>query len=84
MLPAAQIADERACYQGRCAENVIHMYKNHFLEILQKTSVYLEMVFGLDVTEMDPCRSIYIFVHKLELSYDAMARGNRRIPKTGL
>lgn len=65
-------------------KNVTQVYKNHFLEILQKTSIYLEMAFGLDVTDMDPFGSIYIFVRKLELSYDAMARDNRGIPKTGL
>ncbi|XP_039713176.1 melanoma-associated antigen B10-like [Pteropus medius] len=70
--------------KGEMLRNVIQVYRKHFLEILKKASAHLEMVFGLDVKEMDPYRHIYILVNKLDLSYDAMASGNRGIPKTGL
>lgn len=70
--------------KGEMLRNVIQVYRKHFLEILKKASAHLEMVFGLDVKEMDPYRHIYILVNKLDLSYDAMASGNRGIPTTGL
>ncbi|XP_019511444.1 PREDICTED: melanoma-associated antigen B10-like [Hipposideros armiger] len=64
--------------------NVIQVYRNRFLEILKRASEHLEMVFGLDVKEMDPHRHIYILVNKLNFSYDAMPSDDRGVPKTGL
>nr|XP_019606054.1 PREDICTED: melanoma-associated antigen B10-like [Rhinolophus sinicus] len=64
--------------------NVIQVHRNCFLEILKRASDHLEMVFGLDLREMDPYRHIYILVNKLELSYDAMPSDDRGVPKTGL
>ncbi|XP_059858055.1 melanoma-associated antigen B10-like [Lagenorhynchus albirostris] len=64
--------------------NVIQMYKNHFYKILRKASEHLELVFGLDVKEVDPNRNIYVLVNKLELSYDAKPSDDREVPKTGV
>ncbi|KAM5197149.1 melanoma-associated antigen B10-like [Hipposideros larvatus] len=64
--------------------NVIQVYRNRFLEILKRASEHLEMVFGLDMKEMDPHRHIYILVNKLNFSYDAMPSDDRGVPKTGL
>ncbi|XP_064339040.1 melanoma-associated antigen B10-like [Camelus dromedarius] len=64
--------------------NVIQVYKNHFCEILRKASEHLELVFGLDVKEVDPNRNTYVLVNKLELSCDAQLSDDREIPKTGL
>uniref|UniRef100_A0A5F5PSK9 MAGE domain-containing protein n=1 Tax=Equus caballus TaxID=9796 RepID=A0A5F5PSK9_HORSE len=52
-------------------KNVIQVYKNHFHEILKKASDHIELVFGLDVKEVDPNRNIYVLVNKLELDYDS-------------
>ncbi|XP_045327334.1 melanoma-associated antigen B10-like [Leopardus geoffroyi] len=64
--------------------NVIQIYKNHFHEILRKASEHLELVFGLDIKEMDPNRNTYILVNKLERSCDAKVNDNGAVPKTGL
>ncbi|XP_025296752.1 melanoma-associated antigen B10 [Canis lupus dingo] len=64
--------------------NVIQMYRNHFHEILKRASEHLELVFGLDLKEVDPNRHIYVLVNKLELSYDAMLSDDEGVPKTGL
>lgn len=64
--------------------NIIQMYKNHFYKILRKASEHLELVFGLDVKEVDPNRNTYVLVNKLELSYDAKPRDDREVPKTGV
>ncbi|KAI5939381.1 Melanoma-associated antigen B18 [Manis javanica] len=37
-------------------ENVIQKYKNHLSEILKKASVHLELIFGLNMKELDPNR----------------------------
>ncbi|ELW48304.1 melanoma-associated antigen B10 [Tupaia chinensis] len=63
--------------------NVIQMYKSHFSEILRKASEHLELIFGLDLKEVDPNRNIYVLVNKLELSHDAKVNDDG-MPKTGL
>ncbi|XP_012506413.1 PREDICTED: melanoma-associated antigen B10 [Propithecus coquereli] len=66
--------------KGDMLKNVIQMYKNHFPEILRRASDHLELVFGLDMKEVDPNRNTYVLINKLELSCDA----TRGVPKTGL
>ena len=63
---------------------VIQMCKNHYLEILQRAAEHMEMIFGLDLKEVDPYRHIYILVDKMEASFDARLRDQIEIPKTGL
>ncbi|XP_019490601.1 PREDICTED: melanoma-associated antigen B10-like, partial [Hipposideros armiger] len=62
--------------------NVIQVYKPHFHDIFKRASEHLEMVFGLDVKEVDPNRSTYVLVNKLDLTCDA--RDNRGVPNTGV
>uniref|UniRef100_A0A8C9A961 MAGE domain-containing protein n=1 Tax=Prolemur simus TaxID=1328070 RepID=A0A8C9A961_PROSS len=66
--------------KGDMLRNVVQMYKSHFPEILRRASNHLELVFGLDVKEVDPNRNTYVLVNKIELTYDA----SRGMPKTGL
>ncbi|ELK30646.1 PREDICTED: melanoma-associated antigen B10 [Myotis davidii] len=62
--------------------NVIQVYKRNFHEIFKKASEYLEVVFGLDMKEMDPNRNTYVLINKLELSCDSQE--HRGVPKTGV
>nr|XP_015106689.2 melanoma-associated antigen B10-like [Vicugna pacos] len=64
--------------------NVIQVYRNRFHEILKRASAHMEMVFGLDLKEVDPYRHIYVLINKLEISYDAILDDVREVPKTGL
>uniref|UniRef100_A0A673UZ92 MAGE family member B10 n=1 Tax=Suricata suricatta TaxID=37032 RepID=A0A673UZ92_SURSU len=64
--------------------NVIQSYKNHFHEILRKASEHLELVFGLDLKEVDPNRNTYVLVNKLQPSWDASVNDTGGVPKTGL
>ncbi|XP_077000907.1 melanoma-associated antigen B10-like [Tamandua tetradactyla] len=65
-------------------KNVIQTYRNHYLEILRKASEHLELVFGLDLKEVDPNRHTYILINKLELSFSGKLGDGRDFPKTGL
>ncbi|XP_004690153.1 PREDICTED: melanoma-associated antigen B10-like [Condylura cristata] len=69
--------------KGDMLRNVIQMYKNHFHEILRRASEYLELIFGLDLKEVDPNRHIYVLVNKLEPTYDGRP-SEVKVPKTGL
>ncbi|XP_016078118.1 PREDICTED: melanoma-associated antigen B10-like [Miniopterus natalensis] len=63
-------------------KNVVQTYKHNFHEILKRASEHLELVFGLDMKEMDPNRNTYVLINKLELSCDS--REYRGVPKTGV
>ncbi|XP_004588015.2 uncharacterized protein LOC101528802 [Ochotona princeps] len=65
-------------------KNVVQTYKNHFPEILKKASERLELVFGLDLKEVDHNRSIYVLVNKLEANCNTTVNENSGVPKTGL
>lgn len=47
--------------------NVIQLHKIYFHGILKKASENLQLIFGLDIKEMDPKRHMYVLVNKLEL-----------------
>ncbi|MBZ3869116.1 Melanoma-associated antigen B16 [Sciurus carolinensis] len=55
-----------------------------FHEIFLRASDRLEMVFGLEVKEMDPINQYYGLSIKLGLTYDGMLNDEENIPKTGL
>ncbi|KAL0587880.1 Melanoma-associated antigen B10 [Plecturocebus cupreus] len=65
-------------------KNAVQMQKSHFPEILRRASDHLELVFGLDMKEVDPNKGLYVLVTKLELGHDARVSLNRSLPKTGL
>ncbi|GAB1302956.1 MAGE family member B6B1 [Apodemus speciosus] len=59
-------------------------YKAHFTEILRRISVRLELVFGLELKEVDPNSQTYMLVGKLGLSTEGSLSGSSGLPKTGL
>ncbi|XP_028636153.1 melanoma-associated antigen B4-like [Grammomys surdaster] len=59
-------------------------YKVHFTEILRRISVRLELVFGLELKEVDPSSQSYMLVGKLGLSTEGSLSGSSGLPKTGL
>ncbi|XP_021088650.1 melanoma-associated antigen B4-like [Mesocricetus auratus] len=59
-------------------------YKVHFTEILRRISVRLELVFGLELKEIDPSSQSYMLVGKLGLSTEGSLSGSSGLPKTGL
>ncbi|XP_075394900.1 melanoma-associated antigen B16-like [Tenrec ecaudatus] len=63
---------------------VIKEYKDKFPEILQKARECLEMVFGLEVKEVDTINHCYIVCMTLGLTYDGLLREVEGMPKTGI
>ncbi|XP_027288478.1 melanoma-associated antigen B4 [Cricetulus griseus] len=59
-------------------------YKEHLAEIIRRISVRLELVFGLELKEVDPNSQSYMLVGKLGLSTEGSLSGNSGLPKTGL
>ncbi|KAG3271863.1 melanoma-associated antigen B4 [Ictidomys tridecemlineatus] len=59
-------------------------YKEYFPEILRRTSERVELVFGLELKEVDPNSHSYVLISKLGLSSEGSLSGSRGLPKTGL
>ncbi|XP_050997739.1 melanoma-associated antigen B4-like [Acomys russatus] len=59
-------------------------YKEQFPEILRRTSARLELVFGLELKEIDPSTQSYLLVGKLGLSTEGGLSSNWGLPRTGL
>uniref|UniRef100_A0A8C3XA36 MAGE domain-containing protein n=1 Tax=Catagonus wagneri TaxID=51154 RepID=A0A8C3XA36_9CETA len=56
----------------------------HFPEILMRASEHMEIIFGLDLREVDPTNHRYGLLIKLGLTYDGMLHGEVGVPKTGI
>ena len=59
-------------------------YKGHFPEILRRASERLELVFGLELKEVDCSRNTYTLINKFSLGVEEGSRGERGTPKSGL
>ncbi|XP_049727503.1 melanoma-associated antigen B10-like [Elephas maximus indicus] len=64
--------------------NIMQIYKNQFPEILRRASEHLELVFGLDLKEVDPIRHTYVLVNKLDSSSSGRISDDVGVPTTGL
>ncbi|XP_020935895.1 melanoma-associated antigen B16-like isoform X1 [Sus scrofa] len=64
--------------------DVIREHKDDFLEILRRVSERIELVFGVDLKEVDPTSHTYALVNKLDLTYDARLSDDEGMPKTSL
>ncbi|CAK7313747.1 Melanoma-associated antigen 11 [Vulpes lagopus] len=59
-------------------------YQDDFPAILSQASIYLRLVFGLDVIEVDPSKHSYVLNPILGLTWDGMLSNQWALPKTGL
>ncbi|XP_075855595.1 melanoma-associated antigen B3 [Microcebus murinus] len=59
-------------------------YRNRFLEILRRASFSMEVVFGVDLKEVDSAKHSYAIVSKMDLPNNGMVSRGRGFPKTGL
>uniref|UniRef100_A0A8C6EJF0 MAGE domain-containing protein n=1 Tax=Microcebus murinus TaxID=30608 RepID=A0A8C6EJF0_MICMU len=63
---------------------VLNDYQDHFPEIFMKASECMQMVFGVDVKEVDPAGHSYVLVTTLGLTYYEELNDDQRFPKSGL
>ncbi|ELW48724.1 Melanoma-associated antigen B1 [Tupaia chinensis] len=59
-------------------------YKEHFPEILRRTTKRMELVFGLDLKEVNPNGHSYTLVSKLDLPNDGSLSNSQGLPKNRL
>ncbi|XP_027391148.1 melanoma-associated antigen B17-like [Bos indicus] len=58
-------------------------YREHIPEILRRASKHMELVFGLELTEVDRSRNIYAPINKLNLRGDEGPSDEGGVPKSG-
>ncbi|XP_036161988.1 melanoma-associated antigen 10-like [Myotis myotis] len=63
---------------------VIKEYEDQFPEILSLASDFMQVLFGIDVEEVDPSTHTYVLVTTLGLTYDGMVSSGQSMPNTGL
>ena len=64
--------------------SVLKDYQDHFLVVFGQASEYLQLVFGLEVKEVDPSEHTNILVPSLGLILSEMLSDGQRLPKAGL
>ncbi|XP_003803646.2 melanoma-associated antigen 11-like [Otolemur garnettii] len=64
--------------------SVVQQYGDHFAEIFREATDCLELVFGIDVKEVDPPSNCYILVTSMGLSYHEELDDENCLPKVGL
>ncbi|XP_027819264.2 melanoma-associated antigen B4-like [Ovis aries] len=58
-------------------------YRQYFPEILSRASERMELVFGLELMEVDRSRNIYALINKLNLGDDEGLSDEKCLPKSG-
>ncbi|XP_075394439.1 melanoma-associated antigen B10-like [Tenrec ecaudatus] len=64
--------------------NVVQIYRNRFPEILRRATEQLDLIFGLDIKEVDTIQHTYVLVNKMESSCSGGMGEDIGVPKTGL
>ncbi|XP_043752574.1 melanoma-associated antigen 8-like [Cervus elaphus] len=69
--------------QAEMLNKVLRDNQEHFPVVFREVSVCLQLVFGVDVKEVDPAEHIYILVPILGLTCDEMLSDGVGLPKAG-
>uniref|UniRef100_A0A8D1TTZ2 Melanoma-associated antigen 8-like n=1 Tax=Sus scrofa TaxID=9823 RepID=A0A8D1TTZ2_PIG len=70
--------------QAEMLSVVLRDAQDHFPEVLSQASELIQLVFGLDVKEVDPSEHTYVLVPTLGLTWDGVLSDGQSLPKTGL
>ncbi|XP_039724559.1 putative MAGE domain-containing protein MAGEA13P [Pteropus medius] len=65
-------------------KSILKEHRDHFPVVFKKVCECMEVVFGIEVKEMDPTSHSYVLVKTLDLTYDGMLSDDQGMPKTGL
>ncbi|XP_054575520.1 melanoma-associated antigen 10-like [Eptesicus fuscus] len=64
--------------------SIIREHQDHFAVIFSEASECMQLVYGIDVKEVDPTSHTYVLGTNLGLTYDGMVSNEHSMPKTGL
>ncbi|XP_025717360.1 putative MAGE domain-containing protein MAGEA13P [Callorhinus ursinus] len=83
-LLSAKYVTKELITEAEMLQSVIKEHKGHFPVIFGKACECMELVFGIEVKEVDPISHSYVLVKILNLTYDGMLSDDQGMPKTGL
>ncbi|XP_008589204.1 PREDICTED: melanoma-associated antigen C2-like [Galeopterus variegatus] len=63
---------------------VINEYENHFPMIFRKARDFIELIYGISMTEVDPSNHSYVFANTPNLMYEGVLSNDQGMPKTSL
>ncbi|XP_070284631.1 putative MAGE domain-containing protein MAGEA13P [Myotis yumanensis] len=81
---SVKYATKEPTTKAEMLESVIREHKDHFPVIFKKACECLEIIFGIEVKEVDPTSHSYVLVKSLDLTYDGMLSDDQVMPKTGI
>ncbi|XP_078220450.1 melanoma-associated antigen 9-like isoform X2 [Callithrix jacchus] len=70
--------------EAEMLERVTQNYEQYFPVIFGKASEFMQMIFGVEVKEVDPASHSYVLVPALGLSCDSMLGDGHSMPKVAL
>ncbi|OBS59584.1 hypothetical protein A6R68_09291 [Neotoma lepida] len=70
--------------EAEILKNVVKEYKHYYALIFKHACECMEVVFGIEVREVDAFNHSYEFLKILDLTYDGRLSDDEGIPKTGL
>ncbi|XP_052027428.1 putative MAGE domain-containing protein MAGEA13P [Apodemus sylvaticus] len=70
--------------EAEILKRVVKEYKRFHASIFKHACECMEVVFGIEVKEVDPVNHTYMLVKILDLTYDGRISNEEGIPKTGL
>uniref|UniRef100_A0A8C3WQK8 MAGE domain-containing protein n=1 Tax=Catagonus wagneri TaxID=51154 RepID=A0A8C3WQK8_9CETA len=70
--------------EAEILNTIIKDVQDHFSVIFSEASECMQLVFGVDVKEVDPSNHSYVLVTALGLTYDGMLSDEQIMPKTGI
>ncbi|ELK02219.1 putative MAGE domain-containing protein MAGEA13P [Pteropus alecto] len=65
-------------------KSILKEHRDHFPVVFKRVCQCMEVVFGIEVKEVDPTNHSYVLVKTLDLTYDGMLSDVQGMPKTGL
>ncbi|XP_004715682.1 melanoma-associated antigen 10 [Echinops telfairi] len=63
---------------------IVSEYQDHFPLIFREVLECMQLVFGVDVREVDPVSHSYVLLNSLGLTYDGLVGGAQDVPKNGI
>uniref|UniRef100_H0XRP3 MAGE domain-containing protein n=1 Tax=Otolemur garnettii TaxID=30611 RepID=H0XRP3_OTOGA len=64
--------------------SVIRDYRDHFSEIFSEASDCMQLIFGVDVKEVEPASHCYVLITSVGLTYQEELNDEHYLPKVGL
>lgn len=81
---SVEYTTKQSIVEAEMLKSVIKEHKDHFPLIFMQAHECMEIVFGIDMKEVDPISQSYVLPKSLDLTYDGRLSDDQGMPKTSL